>query len=140
MRFGSSSPVDLRTIVYAVATDAGDEGVIGHLDPGCRHARSRRMDTVPDRWSCWPCASCVEVPTFEEMSKRMIKDIRSDNAHEKREQRPYRWVKVGEQWLVDGPAVDIGATIEIRKQDGSLVQAVVTGMEPGGFTVRKADA
>lgn len=39
----------------------------------------------------------------------------------------YRWRKVDGEWLVAGPAAEVGSTITITKASGETVEAVVTG-------------
>lgn len=44
------------------------------------------------------------------------------------DEAPYRWTKVAERWLATGPDAQVGDTIQIRKGNGEVKTATVTGV------------
>lgn len=53
----------------------------------------------------------------------------------------YRWTKSAGEWLVTGPAAEVGAAITITKADGSTVEAVIDSVVVAGtYRVRQGAA
>lgn len=54
----------------------------------------------------------------------------------------YRWIKAGDEWLVEGPAAEVGAVVTVTKRNGETADVVITtnlGQNADGIGLHKVE-